>query len=150
MFSCHCVQMSPSLPLELPAIVKPLPYGQLICPPPQVITCYPANSPPLPGLCKPLAPLLCQQGAFLSFLSSLFREGIWDRDVLKCLARSLVAVQCPQPPTQLLRPCHCAVILIAFLVSPQDLTIPESSTVKRMMTGTVAGFKWPPSVSEVI
>ncbi|XP_061456430.1 cytokine-like nuclear factor N-PAC isoform X13 [Rhineura floridana] len=27
----------------------------------------------------------------------------------------------------------------------QDLTIPESSTVKRMMTGTVAGFKWPPS-----
>ncbi|XP_044301597.1 putative oxidoreductase GLYR1 isoform X13 [Varanus komodoensis] len=30
----------------------------------------------------------------------------------------------------------------------QDLTIPESSTVKRMMTGTVAGFKWPPSVSE--
>uniref|UniRef100_A0A803YFA7 Cytokine-like nuclear factor N-PAC n=1 Tax=Meleagris gallopavo TaxID=9103 RepID=A0A803YFA7_MELGA len=31
----------------------------------------------------------------------------------------------------------------------QDLTIPESSTVKRVMTGTVAGFKWPPSVSEV-
>ncbi|XP_071426842.1 cytokine-like nuclear factor N-PAC isoform X4 [Pithys albifrons albifrons] len=30
----------------------------------------------------------------------------------------------------------------------QDLTIPESSTVKRVMTGTVAGFKWPPSVSE--
>ncbi|XP_072838483.1 cytokine-like nuclear factor N-PAC isoform X11 [Pogona vitticeps] len=30
----------------------------------------------------------------------------------------------------------------------QDLTIPESSTVKRMMTGTVAGFKWPPGVSE--
>ncbi|XP_054848391.1 cytokine-like nuclear factor N-PAC isoform X6 [Eublepharis macularius] len=30
----------------------------------------------------------------------------------------------------------------------KDLTIPESSTVKRMMTGTVAGFKWPPSVSE--
>ncbi|XP_060116955.1 cytokine-like nuclear factor N-PAC isoform X5 [Heteronotia binoei] len=27
----------------------------------------------------------------------------------------------------------------------KDLTIPESSTVKRMMTGTVAGFKWPPS-----
>ncbi|XP_028561073.1 cytokine-like nuclear factor N-PAC isoform X19 [Podarcis muralis] len=27
----------------------------------------------------------------------------------------------------------------------QDLTIPESSTVKRMMTGTMAGFKWPPS-----
>lgn len=35
------------------------------------------------------------------------------------------------------------------LVSSQDLTIPESSTVKRVMTGTVAGFKWPPSVSEV-
>ncbi|XP_028561064.1 cytokine-like nuclear factor N-PAC isoform X11 [Podarcis muralis] len=30
----------------------------------------------------------------------------------------------------------------------KDLTIPESSTVKRMMTGTMAGFKWPPSVSE--
>ncbi|XP_072838479.2 cytokine-like nuclear factor N-PAC isoform X5 [Pogona vitticeps] len=30
----------------------------------------------------------------------------------------------------------------------KDLTIPESSTVKRMMTGTVAGFKWPPGVSE--
>ncbi|KAJ6659721.1 hypothetical protein lerEdw1_018436 [Lerista edwardsae] len=30
----------------------------------------------------------------------------------------------------------------------KDLTIPESSTVKRMMPGTVAGFKWPPSVSE--
>uniref|UniRef100_A0A493TQT0 Cytokine-like nuclear factor N-PAC n=1 Tax=Anas platyrhynchos platyrhynchos TaxID=8840 RepID=A0A493TQT0_ANAPP len=30
----------------------------------------------------------------------------------------------------------------------KDLTIPESSTVKRVMTGTVAGFKWPPSVSE--
>ncbi|XP_065414832.1 cytokine-like nuclear factor N-PAC isoform X13 [Chrysemys picta bellii] len=30
----------------------------------------------------------------------------------------------------------------------QDLTIPESSTVKRVMTGTVAGFKWPPGVSE--
>ncbi|XP_062999426.1 cytokine-like nuclear factor N-PAC isoform X3 [Elgaria multicarinata webbii] len=30
----------------------------------------------------------------------------------------------------------------------KDLTIPESSTVKRMMTGTVAGFKWPPSVNE--
>ncbi|XP_028561063.1 cytokine-like nuclear factor N-PAC isoform X10 [Podarcis muralis] len=27
----------------------------------------------------------------------------------------------------------------------KDLTIPESSTVKRMMTGTMAGFKWPPS-----
>ncbi|KAM6424038.1 cytokine-like nuclear factor N-PAC isoform 7-T7 [Liasis olivaceus] len=27
----------------------------------------------------------------------------------------------------------------------KDLTIPESSTVKRMMTGTVAGFKWPQS-----
>ncbi|KAM4891885.1 cytokine-like nuclear factor N-PAC isoform 4-T4 [Sylvia borin] len=32
----------------------------------------------------------------------------------------------------------------------QDLTIPESSTVKRVMTGTVAGFKWPPSVSEPV
>ncbi|XP_048350786.1 putative oxidoreductase GLYR1 isoform X7 [Sphaerodactylus townsendi] len=32
----------------------------------------------------------------------------------------------------------------------KDLTIPESSTVKRMMTGTVAGFKWPPSVSEPV
>ncbi|XP_075292281.1 cytokine-like nuclear factor N-PAC isoform X7 [Opisthocomus hoazin] len=32
----------------------------------------------------------------------------------------------------------------------QDLTIPEPSTVKRMMTGTVAGFKWPPSVSEPV
>ncbi|RMC17943.1 hypothetical protein DUI87_05612 [Hirundo rustica rustica] len=31
-----------------------------------------------------------------------------------------------------------------------DLTIPESSTVKRVMTGTVAGFKWPPSVSEPV
>ncbi|XP_039348616.1 putative oxidoreductase GLYR1 isoform X9 [Mauremys reevesii] len=30
----------------------------------------------------------------------------------------------------------------------QDLTIPESTTVKRVMTGTVAGFKWPPGVSE--
>ncbi|XP_067317550.1 cytokine-like nuclear factor N-PAC isoform X2 [Anolis sagrei] len=30
----------------------------------------------------------------------------------------------------------------------KDLTIPESSTVKRIMTGTVAGFKWPPSGSE--
>ncbi|XP_073218679.1 cytokine-like nuclear factor N-PAC isoform X5 [Lepidochelys kempii] len=30
----------------------------------------------------------------------------------------------------------------------KDLTIPESSTVKRVMTGTVAGFKWPPGVSE--
>uniref|UniRef100_A0ABM5EZA3 Cytokine-like nuclear factor N-PAC n=1 Tax=Pogona vitticeps TaxID=103695 RepID=A0ABM5EZA3_9SAUR len=32
----------------------------------------------------------------------------------------------------------------------KDLTIPESSTVKRMMTGTVAGFKWPPGVSEPV
>ncbi|XP_053936253.1 cytokine-like nuclear factor N-PAC isoform X4 [Cuculus canorus] len=32
----------------------------------------------------------------------------------------------------------------------QDLTIPESSTVKRVMTGTVAGFKWPPGVSEPV
>ncbi|KAM4655992.1 cytokine-like nuclear factor N-PAC isoform 1-T1 [Amazona ochrocephala] len=32
----------------------------------------------------------------------------------------------------------------------KDLTIPESSTVKRVMTGTVAGFKWPPSVSEPV
>ncbi|XP_042654400.1 putative oxidoreductase GLYR1 isoform X5 [Tyto alba] len=32
----------------------------------------------------------------------------------------------------------------------QDLTIPESSTVKRVMTGTVAGFKWPPNVSEPV
>ncbi|XP_025027402.1 putative oxidoreductase GLYR1 isoform X4 [Python bivittatus] len=32
----------------------------------------------------------------------------------------------------------------------KDLTIPESSTVKRMMTGTVAGFKWPQSVSEPV
>ncbi|XP_077774515.1 cytokine-like nuclear factor N-PAC isoform X6 [Podarcis muralis] len=32
----------------------------------------------------------------------------------------------------------------------KDLTIPESSTVKRMMTGTMAGFKWPPSVSEPV
>ncbi|XP_066496645.1 cytokine-like nuclear factor N-PAC isoform X4 [Tiliqua scincoides] len=32
----------------------------------------------------------------------------------------------------------------------KDLTIPESSTVKRMMPGTVAGFKWPPSVSEPV
>ncbi|XP_057238798.1 cytokine-like nuclear factor N-PAC isoform X7 [Malurus melanocephalus] len=32
----------------------------------------------------------------------------------------------------------------------QDLTIPESSTVKRVMTGTVAGFKWPPSVNEPV
>ncbi|XP_060642554.2 cytokine-like nuclear factor N-PAC isoform X3 [Anolis sagrei] len=32
----------------------------------------------------------------------------------------------------------------------KDLTIPESSTVKRMMTGTVAGFKWPPSGSEPV
>ncbi|KAM9372614.1 cytokine-like nuclear factor N-PAC isoform 3-T3 [Phaethornis superciliosus] len=32
----------------------------------------------------------------------------------------------------------------------QDLTIPESSTVKRVMAGTVAGFKWPPSVSEPV
>ncbi|XP_030341111.1 putative oxidoreductase GLYR1 isoform X3 [Strigops habroptila] len=32
----------------------------------------------------------------------------------------------------------------------QDLTIPESSTVKRVMTGTVAGFKWPPTVSEPV
>ncbi|KAH0631795.1 hypothetical protein JD844_019610, partial [Phrynosoma platyrhinos] len=32
----------------------------------------------------------------------------------------------------------------------KDLTIPESSTVKRMMTGTVAGFKWPSSVSEPV
>ncbi|XP_053814070.1 cytokine-like nuclear factor N-PAC isoform X2 [Vidua chalybeata] len=32
----------------------------------------------------------------------------------------------------------------------QDLTIPESSTVKRVMTGAVAGFKWPPSVSEPV
>uniref|UniRef100_A0A7M4F789 Cytokine-like nuclear factor N-PAC n=1 Tax=Crocodylus porosus TaxID=8502 RepID=A0A7M4F789_CROPO len=30
----------------------------------------------------------------------------------------------------------------------KDLTIPESSTVKKVMTGTVAGFKWPPSVGE--
>ncbi|XP_008115004.1 cytokine-like nuclear factor N-PAC isoform X5 [Anolis carolinensis] len=30
----------------------------------------------------------------------------------------------------------------------KDLTIPESSTVKRMMTGTVAGFKWPPGGGE--
>lgn len=42
----------------------------------------------------------------------------------------------------------CKLFLI-LLLSPQDLTIPESSTVKRVMTGTVAGFKWPPSVSEV-
>lgn len=40
-------------------------------------------------------------------------------------------------------------LFLIFLLSPQDLTIPESSTVKRVMTGTVAGFKWPPSVSEV-
>ncbi|XP_057238794.1 cytokine-like nuclear factor N-PAC isoform X3 [Malurus melanocephalus] len=32
----------------------------------------------------------------------------------------------------------------------KDLTIPESSTVKRVMTGTVAGFKWPPSVNEPV
>ncbi|XP_067317552.1 cytokine-like nuclear factor N-PAC isoform X4 [Anolis sagrei] len=32
----------------------------------------------------------------------------------------------------------------------KDLTIPESSTVKRIMTGTVAGFKWPPSGSEPV
>ncbi|XP_074821658.1 cytokine-like nuclear factor N-PAC isoform X5 [Natator depressus] len=32
----------------------------------------------------------------------------------------------------------------------KDLTIPESSTVKRVMTGTVAGFKWPPGVSEPV
>ncbi|KAJ7305722.1 hypothetical protein JRQ81_010088 [Phrynocephalus forsythii] len=32
----------------------------------------------------------------------------------------------------------------------KDLTIPESSTVKRMMSGTVAGFKWPPGVSEPV
>lgn len=40
-------------------------------------------------------------------------------------------------------------VLIGQSVFPQDLTIPESSTVKRMMPGTVTGFKWPPSVSEV-
>lgn len=40
-------------------------------------------------------------------------------------------------------------LFLILLLSPQDLTIPESSTVKRVMTGTVAGFKWPPSVSEV-
>lgn len=40
-------------------------------------------------------------------------------------------------------------LFLIILLSPQDLTIPESSTVKRVMTGTVAGFKWPPSVSEV-
>ncbi|XP_032086254.1 putative oxidoreductase GLYR1 isoform X4 [Thamnophis elegans] len=32
----------------------------------------------------------------------------------------------------------------------KDTTIPESSTVKKMMTGTMAGFKWPPSVSEPV
>uniref|UniRef100_A0A670YJH5 Cytokine-like nuclear factor N-PAC n=4 Tax=Colubroidea TaxID=34989 RepID=A0A670YJH5_PSETE len=32
----------------------------------------------------------------------------------------------------------------------QDTTIPESSTVKKMMTGTMAGFKWPQSVSEPV
>ncbi|XP_008115001.1 cytokine-like nuclear factor N-PAC isoform X3 [Anolis carolinensis] len=32
----------------------------------------------------------------------------------------------------------------------KDLTIPESSTVKRMMTGTVAGFKWPPGGGEPV
>lgn len=40
-------------------------------------------------------------------------------------------------------------LFLLLLLSPQDLTIPESSTVKRVMTGTVAGFKWPPSASEV-
>ncbi|XP_038007365.1 putative oxidoreductase GLYR1 isoform X6 [Motacilla alba alba] len=38
----------------------------------------------------------------------------------------------------------------ASLSEGKDLTIPESSTVKRVMTGTVAGFKWPPSVSEPV
>ncbi|XP_034276405.1 cytokine-like nuclear factor N-PAC isoform X3 [Pantherophis guttatus] len=32
----------------------------------------------------------------------------------------------------------------------KDTTIPESSTVKKMMTGTMAGFKWPQSVSEPV
>lgn len=50
---------------------------------------------------------------------------------------------CYQPLSQFV-----SSFLISF-VSSQDLTIPESSTVKRVMTGTVAGFKWPPSVSEV-
>ncbi|XP_020834265.1 cytokine-like nuclear factor N-PAC isoform X10 [Phascolarctos cinereus] len=32
----------------------------------------------------------------------------------------------------------------------KDLTIPESSTVKGMVAGTMAGFKWQPSVSEPV
>ncbi|XP_070616825.1 cytokine-like nuclear factor N-PAC isoform X1 [Erythrolamprus reginae] len=32
----------------------------------------------------------------------------------------------------------------------KDTTIPESSTVKKMMTGTMAGFKWPQSGSEPV
>ena len=33
---------------------------------------------------------------------------------------------------------------------PQDLTIPESSTVKGVMAGPMAAFKWQPTVSEVM
>ncbi|KAM9100957.1 cytokine-like nuclear factor N-PAC isoform X5 [Sminthopsis crassicaudata] len=38
----------------------------------------------------------------------------------------------------------------AGLSEGKDLTIPESSTVKGMVAGTMAGFKWQPSVSEPV